>query len=275
MSENKSYFALINTFDRMAETNYLPASSQLLWYKLLGLFNRSMWAEWIEVDNQRLMALIQCRREASFQEYRNHLIRAGLIEYIKGRKGVVGKYRLTFTSVYNPVSHTVCNGVCDTVYNPVSHTVDTTSSPSVPSEPPEPRKTKTIFSNNGNPASAPDGYGVSLTKADIEFQRAVIACSQAGIVISNANNERDLDYLVGKYTLQWVMEAASRVGDKVKDKQNMAMLKAILKAWGEQGFIDTPGEKPKSKKQAVVGTTGDDFRRLAEELEREQEGEAI
>nr|DAI43460.1 MAG TPA: hypothetical protein [Caudoviricetes sp.] len=35
-----SYIDLINAFEKWLETNYLQSSSQLLWYKLIALFNK-------------------------------------------------------------------------------------------------------------------------------------------------------------------------------------------------------------------------------------------
>jgi len=35
-----SYIDLINAFEKWLETNYLPSSAQLLWYKLIMLFNK-------------------------------------------------------------------------------------------------------------------------------------------------------------------------------------------------------------------------------------------
>ena len=105
-----NYIAEINAFEKWLEGNYLPAASQLLWYKLLMLFNRCGWSEWITVDNQRLMALIQIKRDATFIEQRNKLVEAGLISYQRGKKGSPNRYKLnqlTFTSEVNSVVDTV------------------------------------------------------------------------------------------------------------------------------------------------------------------------
>lgn len=89
-----NYLYEINAFERWLETNYLPTGSQLLWYKLIGLFNRCGWQEWIVVDNRTLMALMQIKRTETFVDLRNKLIEAELIEYNKGWKGSPNKYRL-------------------------------------------------------------------------------------------------------------------------------------------------------------------------------------
>lgn len=129
-----NYIAELNAFDRWLETNYLPALSELLWRKMVALFNRCGWAEWISVDNQRLMGLIQVKREATFIDYRNKLVEAGLIEYQKGKKGSPNRYKLvslievknhnTFTSEVQSVVNTEVQSVVNPVVNPVVKTVD-------------------------------------------------------------------------------------------------------------------------------------------------------
>ena len=89
-----SYIDLVKAFEIWLETNYLPIPSQLLWYKLIGLFNRCGWAEWISVDNQRLMAIMKIRREATFIDIRNKLIESGLFYYKKGKKGMPNQYKI-------------------------------------------------------------------------------------------------------------------------------------------------------------------------------------
>ena len=84
----------INAFEQWLETHYLPDLSQLLWYKLMTFANRSGWSEWVTVDNLRLMAAMQMRREATMIKARDELIKAGLIEYQKGKKGSPNKYRI-------------------------------------------------------------------------------------------------------------------------------------------------------------------------------------
>ncbi|MBO1703376.1 hypothetical protein [Eubacterium callanderi] len=129
-----NYIAELNAFDRWLETNYLPALSELLWRKMVALFNRCGWAEWISVDNQRLMGLIQVKREATFIDYRNKLVEAGLIEYQKGKKGSPNRYKLislsegknhnTFTDEVQSVVNTEVQSVVNPVVNTVVKTVD-------------------------------------------------------------------------------------------------------------------------------------------------------
>lgn len=89
-----TYIDLINAFEKWLETNYLQSPAQLLWYKLIALFNKAGWSEWITVDNRRLMALVDIEREATFISWRNKLIEAGLFEYQKGKKGSPNRYKI-------------------------------------------------------------------------------------------------------------------------------------------------------------------------------------
>ena len=95
-----SYIDLINGFERVCESEALPAASQLLWYKLIYLFNRRGWPEWVQVDNMRLMSVSGIKDEKTLIRSRSKLIELGLFEYKPGKKGFPGRYRIkeyTFT----------------------------------------------------------------------------------------------------------------------------------------------------------------------------------
>ncbi len=120
-----SYIELINAFERWLETNYLPISSQLLWYKLISLFNSCGWSEWVTVDNQRLMSIMQLKNEKTFIKCRDKLVQANLFEYRRGKKGSPNQYKI------NTVNFTVENK--NTVKNTVHSTVQSTVFPTVKS----------------------------------------------------------------------------------------------------------------------------------------------
>ena len=109
-----NYLAEIIAFERWLETNYLPISSQLLWYKMMNLFNRSGWSEWVIVDNLRLMAAMQMSREATLIKARDDLIKAGLIVYQKGRKGSPNRYKMVYFTFKSVVQSEV-KGVVESV----------------------------------------------------------------------------------------------------------------------------------------------------------------
>ena len=54
----------------------------------------SSWSEWLAVDNQRMMSLVQTKREQTFIDWRGRLIEKKLIFYKKGKKGSPNKYKL-------------------------------------------------------------------------------------------------------------------------------------------------------------------------------------
>lgn len=120
-----SYIEEINAFERWLETNHLPPASQLLWYKLIALFNRCGWSEWITVDNPRLMGLLKISREATFIEIRNKLIESGLIEYQKGKKSSPNRYRMLFFTFKIVVQSEVQTVVQSEVYTEVQSVVQT------------------------------------------------------------------------------------------------------------------------------------------------------
>ena len=84
----------INGFERWLESHYLPTNAQLLWYKLFMLSNRAGWPEWIQVDNQRLMAVSCINNKNTFLLARDKLLDSGLAEFTKGKKGSPNRYKL-------------------------------------------------------------------------------------------------------------------------------------------------------------------------------------
>ena len=89
-----TYIDLINAFEKWLETNYLQSSAQLLWYKLIALFNRAGWSEWVTVDNHRLMSMMQMNSEKTLIRCRDKLIESRLFEYQKGSKSKPNKYKI-------------------------------------------------------------------------------------------------------------------------------------------------------------------------------------
>ena len=109
----------INAFEQWLRTNYLPPFSQLLWYKLFMLCNSAGWPEWFAVENLDLMGLIKLKNEKSFIEYRDKLLEAGLIDYIKGKKGSPNRYKLNslLKCTYNSTAQTTAQ----TTTNPTDY----------------------------------------------------------------------------------------------------------------------------------------------------------
>ena len=118
-----NYIKQINAFEQWLETNHLSSSAQLLWYKLMNLFNKSGWSEWISVDNQRLMAAIKVSREATLIKVRDELIKAGLIELQKGKKGFPNRYKIKSFTFKNETENEVQEVVQDEVQSEVQSEV--------------------------------------------------------------------------------------------------------------------------------------------------------
>ena len=125
------YIKEINAFERWCENNYLPISSQLLWYKIMQRFNRNGWREWVSVDNLTLMAAMKMGREATFIKARDELIKAGLMEYQKGKKGTPNRYRMvsffeknTFKSEVQSVVESEVQTVVESEVQSVVESVD-------------------------------------------------------------------------------------------------------------------------------------------------------
>ena len=89
-----TYIDYLNDFNRWLESNRLPASSQLLYFKILDVFNRTGWQTLVQVDNRRIMIMAEVSTEKTAIRARDALIAAGFITYQKGKKGAPGRYSL-------------------------------------------------------------------------------------------------------------------------------------------------------------------------------------
>lgn len=129
-----TYIHYLNAFNQWLETNALPASSQLMFYKLLYVFNRAGWAEYVEVDNLRLMLLTDTKSEKTVIRARDRLVEAGFITYKKGRKGRPNQYFLCdkhckhysindresdidckFYSISDSISYSISDSISDSI----------------------------------------------------------------------------------------------------------------------------------------------------------------
>jgi len=86
---------MLNDFHRWLRSNYLPGNSRLLYYSLLAVFNEAGWPESIQVDNYRLMSMIDVRTERVAISARDKLVDFGFIQYNRGKKGCPNTYFLT------------------------------------------------------------------------------------------------------------------------------------------------------------------------------------
>ena len=115
-----NYVLLNEGFYRWLETNYLPIGSQILFLKLIHLFNLSAWSEWLAVDNQRMKSLVQTKREQSVIEWRDKLLENNLIVYVKGKKGLPNKYKLNNKMAFICEAKSVVNSGVNNVVQSVA-----------------------------------------------------------------------------------------------------------------------------------------------------------
>lgn len=90
-----TYIDYLNEFNKWLKSNHLPGNTRLLYYSLLAVFNEAGWPESIQVDNYRLMSMIDVRTERVAISARDKLADSGFIRYSRGKKGSPNTYYLT------------------------------------------------------------------------------------------------------------------------------------------------------------------------------------
>lgn len=90
----QNYLHQLNAFHRWLDAHYLPPAAQLLWFKLIALFNGCGWPQCVQADNLRLMVMIGAGSEKAAVHARDALAEAGLLEYDRGVKGCPNRYRM-------------------------------------------------------------------------------------------------------------------------------------------------------------------------------------
>ena len=123
--EHVTYLDILNSFHQWQKSNYLPGNARLLYYSLLAIFNEARWPEQVQIDNFRLMSMLDTRTERVAIAARDSLVAAGLIEYSKGKKRSPNTYRLKYTPQKVSENGSETGSVFD------SETVSTSSSVSV------------------------------------------------------------------------------------------------------------------------------------------------
>lgn len=118
-----TYIDYLNDFNQWLETNPLPASSQLMYFKLLNIFNRAGWPEEVGVDNLRLQMMLDGAAKTTVVRARDKLVEAGFIVYKKGRKGFPNRYALIRkVSIFATENATVSATENATVYATINAT---------------------------------------------------------------------------------------------------------------------------------------------------------
>lgn len=89
-----SYIDYLNNFNRWIEADSPTDKAIILYYGLLDTFNCRRWPGWAGVDTQRLMMLARTSDKKTALRARDALVRAGFIEYKRGKRGKATEYRL-------------------------------------------------------------------------------------------------------------------------------------------------------------------------------------
>lgn len=105
-----TYLDYLNRFNQWLESNPLPGNAQLLYFRLLNVFNRAGWPEQVRVDTLRLMLMTDCQRDAAYRA-RDRLRDAGFISYEKGKKGAPTVYFLSDKTTENAIESATENAI--------------------------------------------------------------------------------------------------------------------------------------------------------------------
>ena len=89
-----TYIDYLNTFNLWLESNALEASAQLMYFKLLHVFNRAGWPETVQVDNRRMELMLGGVAKTTVIRARERLTEAGFIRFQRGRRGAPNRYEL-------------------------------------------------------------------------------------------------------------------------------------------------------------------------------------
>lgn len=142
-----TYIDYLNDFNRWLESGNLPGGSQLMYFKLLNVFNRAGWPEYVQVDNLRMMLMIGVESKQAVVRARDKLVETGFIEFQKGKKGSPNRYYLVKRS------HFVTENVTVSVPENVPHNKNETKTTSLVS-PNGSTKTKPTFEHGSLPYRA-------------------------------------------------------------------------------------------------------------------------
>ena len=154
-----TYLDYLNGFHRYLETGRLGFRAQLLYLKLLHVFNRAGWPAAVRVDNLRLMTMCGNSSEPTAIRARKELIRSGFLTYEPGRKGLPGRYGLSVVRAFpGPDTDSIRENNGQTVRESVNLSVSH-------------NKTKTKTKTKTNPPHTPR-RGVDRGDMDLVFDLA-------------------------------------------------------------------------------------------------------
>ena len=89
-----TYIEYLNQFHRWRENGNPGDKLIVLYLNMLDMFNQRYWPEWAGVTTQQLMVLANTANKNAALSARDALVKAGFLEYRRGRKGKATTYRL-------------------------------------------------------------------------------------------------------------------------------------------------------------------------------------
>lgn len=89
-----NYLREINAFERQMRRQPLSTTAQLLWYKLMQFANGLYWPERFQIDNKRVLDLVNIKSLHSLIAARKELEDHGYLQFFPGVKGKPSFYRL-------------------------------------------------------------------------------------------------------------------------------------------------------------------------------------
>lgn len=194
-----TYIEYLNGFTRWIETDSPTDKVIILYYGLLSTFNHRRWPRWTGVDTQRLMMLARTSDKKTALRARDALVRAGFIEYKRGKRGKVTEYHLLEYSGKSLPENSTENAT-------ISATQDAT---------PNKNKTETkkkTFSSGGDGGAAP----------------APAPVSEAAAAVGECLLERDIDKSLYFGMTDAVQGEAAQIAEELFSKFG----------WGTPGAVD-------------------------------------
>lgn len=100
-----TYIDYLNAFNQWLESNYLLGNAQLLFFRLLGVFNKAGWPDSVQIDTLRLMQMIDATSRNTADRAKDRLVESGWLRYERGKKGCPNRYWILDGSKENTVQN--------------------------------------------------------------------------------------------------------------------------------------------------------------------------
>lgn len=262
-----TYIDYLNAFNQWLESNPLPGNAQLLFFRLLNVFNRAGWSEYVQVDTLRLMLMSDSKSEKTARAARDKLVEAGFISYRKGKKGAPNAYRLTLGAKNNREKFTVNN-------YPESYPEN------APKSYPESYPENDLHIKNKNKTKKKTITSSSTPACDEELSRVMTLFLDK---INATPSMMAIEELKG-YTEDLGADVVCYALNKSLDEKKTAWsyIKGILKNYSREGITSLEAVRQaeqefeakksvgahKSSNTKIIGATQEDLERMKKTLER-------